>query len=140
MTSGLTNDELARLEEFLEPSRIVVVATIGGTGLPQLTPNWYKFVDGRLTISTTKDRIKYKNLLRDSRMTVCIYSEPRAADYVVLSGRATIMDGEEIWPYTEAVIERYVPEGTVAERIERMRTEGRVIISLEPERVRFRNP
>ena len=140
MTSKLTGDELTRLEEFLEPSRIVVVATTGGTGQPQLTPNWYKFADGRLTISTTKDRIKYKNLSRDPRMTVCIYSEPRAADYVVLSGRATIMDGEEIWPYTAAVIERYVPEGTVPERIERMRSEGRVIISLEPERVRFRNP
>ncbi len=140
MTSKLTSDELARLDEFLEPSRIVIVATIGGMGQPQLTPNWYKFADGRLTISTTKDRLKYKNLSRDPRITVCIYSEPRAADYVVLSGKATIMDGEEIWPYTAAVIERFVPEGTVPERIERMRTEGRVIISLEPERVRFRNP
>ena len=138
MTSGLTKDEIARIDEFLTPPRIVMVATIGRSGTPQMTPNWYRFADGKLTISTTRDRLKYKNLSRDPRMSVCIYSEPLAADYVVLSGKAKIMDGEEIWPETEAIIQRYMSRDRVPERIAHMRTEGRVIISLEPERVLFR--
>ena len=138
MTNGLTEDEVTRIGEFLKPPRIVTVATIGRSGMPQLTPNWYRFSEGTLTISTTKSRLKYKNLSRDPRLSVCIYSEPLAADYVVLSGKARIMDGEEIWPETEEIIQRYMSRDRVPERIEHMRTEGRVIISLKPEHVLFR--
>ena len=139
MSSGLTKDEIARIDDFLKPSMIALVATIGNSGTPQLTPNWYRFEEGKLTISTTKGRIKYKNISRDPRLSVCIYSEPRAANYVVLSGKAVIMDGEDIWPETEAIIERYMSKERVPERIVHMRTEGRVIISLQPERVLFRS-
>ena len=76
MEHTLTRQENRELEEFLRPSRIAVVATVGPTGMPQLTPNWYVFLDGRIAISTTKERIKYRNLSRDSRLAVCIYSEP----------------------------------------------------------------
>ena len=139
MSSGLTKDEITRIDDFLKPSMIALVATIGKFGMPQLTPNWYRFEDGKLTISTTKCRIKYKNLSRDPRLSVCIHSEPRAANYVVLSGKAKIMDGEEIWPETEAIIERYMSKEWVPERIVHMRAEGSVIISLQPERVLFRS-
>ncbi len=139
MSSGLTRDEIARINDFLEPPRIVLVATIGSSGTPQLTPNWYRFAEGKLTISTTKGRIKYKNLSKDPRIFVCIYSEPLAANYVVLSGKAVILDGEEIWPETQAIIQRYMSRDRVPERIAHMRTEGRVIISLQPERVLFRS-
>ena len=55
--------DLSRLETFLEPSRIVIVATIGRDGTPHLTPNWYVFENGRLCISTTKERVKYRKPL-----------------------------------------------------------------------------
>ena len=61
---GLTPEEVTRLEEFLRPPSIAVVATVGRSGMPQLTPNWYRFAEGRLAISTTKERIKYRNLMR----------------------------------------------------------------------------
>ena len=66
----MTNEERERLKKFLAPSRIAVVATVGKTGMPQLTPNWYEYRDGRMTVSTTKDRIKYLNLVRDDRLAV----------------------------------------------------------------------
>lgn len=130
--------DVARLEEFLRPSRIAVVATVGQTGSPQLTPNWYHFADGRLTISTTKERVKYLNLSRDPRITVCIYSEPSAQDYVVLYGQADVSDDESIWPKTQAIVERYVESGVVDERMHQLKQQNRVIISLLPERVVFR--
>ncbi len=51
----MTPAEATRLEAFLQPAKIAVVATIGRHGMPQLTPNWYNFADGTLTISTTKE-------------------------------------------------------------------------------------
>lgn len=135
----VTPDETARLEAFLKPARIAVVATVGRNGLPQLTPNWYNFADGTLTMSTTKERIKYRNVSRDARMAMCIYSDPQAADYVTISGPVRISDDESIWPQTRAIIERYVPPEGVEERMRQLRAQNRVIVTLTPERVFFRS-
>ena len=138
MATNLTADEMAQLEEFLKPSRIAVVATIGKTGIPQLTPNWYVFQDGRLAISITKERVKYRNLSRDSRLAICIYSEPRAAEYATVVGVAEVIDDESIWPVTRAIVERYVATDAVEQRMHMLRTQYRVIVSLVPEHVVFR--
>ena len=139
MTStSLNADDLARLEKFLQPSRIAVVATIYRSGMPHLTPNWFVYEDGRIAVSTTKERIKYRHLTRDPRMSVCIYSELMAADFVTVSGPASISDDESIWPVTRRIIERYVPEASVEERLAQLRTQNRVILSLVPESVVFR--
>ena len=138
MSTRLTPEEIARLEEFLEPSRIAVVATVGSDGMPQLTPNWYRFANGRLTISTTKERVKYRNLSRDSRISVCICSESRAADYVTLRGHVEISDDESIWPETQAIVARYVAPERVDDRMHQLRTQSRIIISLDPESAIFR--
>jgi PPOX class probable F420-dependent enzyme len=134
----LTPEEARRLEEFLKPSHIVVVATIGRNGMPHLTPNWYAYASGKLMISTTKERVKYRNLSRDNRMTVCIYSEPRARDYVTLWGHVIIRDDASIWPDTRAIVERYVPPQDVEVRLQQLRTQNRVILDLTPERLLFR--
>ena len=138
MATGLTAEEMVRLEEFLKPSRIAVVATVGKTGMPQLTPNWYVFQDGRLALSITKERVKYRNLSRDSRLAICIYSEPWAAEYATIVGVAEVIDGESIWPVTRAIVERYVAPDAVEPRMRQLHAQNRVIISLVPERVVFR--
>jgi PPOX class probable F420-dependent enzyme len=134
----VTPEEARRLEAFLMPSHIVVVATIGSHGMPHLTPNWYVYTNGTLMISTTKERIKYRNLSRDNRMAVCIYSEPQAQDYVTLWGRVTIRDDASIWPDTQAIVKRYVPAAGVEARMQQLRTQNRVILDLQPKRMLFR--
>jgi len=134
----VTPEDASRLEAFLKPSHIVVVATIGRHGMPHLTPNWYYYANETLMISTTKERVKYRNLTRDNRMSVCIYSEPQAQDYVTLWGRVSIRDDASIWPDTRAIVERYVPAQGVAARLQQLRTQNRVILDFKPERVLFR--
>jgi len=134
----VTPEETHRLEAFLKPSHIVIVATIGRNGTPHLTPNWYVYANETLMISTTKERVKYRNLRRDDRMTVCIYSEPQAQDYVTLWGRVTIRDDASIWPDTRAIVERYVPAQGVEARLQQLRTQNRVILDFKPERMLFR--
>ena len=135
MEQTLTPQENRELEELLRPSRIAVVATVGPTGMPQLTPNWYVFQDGRIAISTTKERIKYRNLSRDSRLAVCIYSEPGAGEYASVYGEAEIIDDDSIWPVTRAIVERYVEPQLVEARMRMLRTQDRIIISLAPQRL-----
>ncbi|MDP6070999.1 MAG: PPOX class F420-dependent oxidoreductase [SAR202 cluster bacterium] len=137
-STPISAENRAKLAEFLEPSRIVVVATIGRNGMPQLTPNWYWFDGETISISTTKNRVKYRNLSRDHRMSVCIYSEPRAADYAMVTGTVTISDDESIWPTTRKIIERYADPDRIERQLAEMRTQGRVILSLTPATVAFR--
>ena len=134
----ISAEERTRLAGFLAPSRIAVVATIGRDGLPQLTPNWYVYSGGRLLVSTTKQRVKYRNLVRDGRIAVCVCSEPMAEEYVTVRGRAEIRDDDSIWADTRAIVERYVEPDGVEARMDMLRREDRVIISVEPDGVVFR--
>ena len=131
--------DLSRLETFLEPSRIVIVATIGRDGTPHLTPNWYVLEDGRLCISTTKERVKFRNLSRDDRISLCVCSEPLAGEYVTIWGRAELIDDESMWAVTQRIAERYVEPGKVDEWMAMLRTQPRVLISVTPEKVMFKD-
>ena len=138
MSANPTKEELSRLGKFLAPTKIAIVATISRDGMPQLTPNWYVYHDGRIAISTTKQRVKYGNIIRDSRLAVCVLTEPLAQEYVSVRGTAEIIDDDSIWPVTEAIVRRYVRPERVASRMNQLRAEDRIIISLKPERVHFR--
>ena len=131
-------EERSRLAEFLAPPRIAVVATIGREGMPQLTPNWYVYSDGLLLVSTTKQRVKHRNLVRDGRVAVCVCSEPMAEEYVTVRGRADIRDDDSIWEDTRAIVERYVEPDRVEARMNMLRGEDRVIVSVEPDGAVFR--
>jgi hypothetical protein len=50
----------------------------------------------------------------------------------------TIRDDESIWPDTRAIVERYVPSEGVDARLAELRTQNRVILGFEPDRVIFR--
>ena len=134
----MSPDDIAKLEEFLRPTRIAVVATVDRQGMPHLTPNWYLFSGGRLHISTTKERMKYINLARDNRMAVCVYSGTTATEYTSITGQAEISDDDSIWSITRTIVERHLPADRVEGRMATLRTENRVILSLTPEKVIFR--
>ncbi len=134
----ISAEQQSKLAEFLAPPRIAVVATIGRDGTPQLTPNWYVYSDRRLLVSTTRQRVKYRNLVRDGRIAVCVCSEPLAEEYVTVRGRAEIRDDDSIWEDTRAIVERYVEPDRVEARMDVLRGEDRVIVSVEPDGVVFR--
>ncbi len=135
----VTNDEIT---QYLDQSHIAVMATINPDGEAHLTPNWYRY-DGRvLRFVTRSDRLKYRNLQRDSRISVCIYDAPAASNYVVIRGEAEIEDattgGPAIWDEIRRVVARYVAAANVDAYIARWRTEPRVLVTVTPERISTR--
>ena len=135
-----TSDQIAFLDEYLATARIAVVTANGETGFPQATPNWFNWDGERLSMSTTKERFKYRNFTRDPRATVLIYEEPMAADYVLLRGEIEIQDDSDIWAATRAILIRHLPKDKADDYIQRMKnTEERVLLWLKPERITRRN-
>jgi PPOX class probable F420-dependent enzyme len=91
---------------YLDAPYIAVVATISQNGAPHLTPNWYRYDGKVLTLITRTDRLKYLNVQRDRRISVCIYDPPVASNDVVISGTATCQD-QDIWDEARRIIARY---------------------------------
>jgi PPOX class probable F420-dependent enzyme len=114
-----------------------VVATVHRNGTPHLTPNWYRYDGKVLTLITRKDRLKFLNLQRSNRISVCIYDPPVASNYVVISGIATCSD-QGIWDEARRIIGRYRAPGEVGDYLARWQTEPRVLITVTPERISTR--
>ena len=104
----IIQETLEKLDGFLAPTKIAIVATINKEGMPHLTPVWYIYRNGIISISTTKETIKYKNLSQDNRMSVCVLTEPLAKTYVTIEGTVQIYSDDSIWKTTELIVKRYV--------------------------------
>ena len=124
---------------YLAASHIAVVATINRNGTPHLTPNGYRYDGKVLTLITRTDRLKYRNLHRDHRISVCIYDPPVASNYIVISGTATCND-QDIWDEARRIIERYRAPDEVDDYVARWKTEPRVLITVTPEHIATRAP
>jgi len=75
----------ARTREFLREPRDAFVTTINKDGSPHMTVIWYDLRGDDVLINTTDDRVKYRNLERDPRVSVVIGS---GAHYVRIDGTA----------------------------------------------------
>ncbi len=75
-------------------------------------------------------------------MSVCIYDAPRASNYVVISGTATMADattgGPALWDEIRQIVARYGAPESVEGYIARWRTEPRVLVTVTPERISTR--
>jgi PPOX class probable F420-dependent enzyme len=135
-----TADQIDFLDTFLATARIAVVTANGESGYPQVTPNWFNWDGQRLSISTTKDRLKYKIFTRDPRVTVLIYEEPMAADYLLIRGEVEIQEDAGIWDPTRAILARHVSVDKIDSYIQWMKAkEERVILWIKPDRITRRN-
>ena len=90
-----------------------------------------------LTLITRTDRLKYLNLQRNNRISVCIYDPPVASNYVVISGTATCKD-QDIWDEARRIIARYRAPDEVDDYLARWKTEQRVLVTVTPERIATR--
>ncbi len=123
--------------KFIEKDRHAVLATNGRNGLPQLTPVWYLFEDGVLYVSAQVTTVKVRNLRRDPAVSVCIDGGRGDARYVVLGGKAELIEpGERQKSIRRRIVGHYFDDEAAAERYyETVRDNVGAIISLRPERV-----
>lgn len=122
---------------FLELMPNAVVATIRRDGLPQLTPNWYLWINDAIWISTAASTVKTHNLRRDPRIVLCI-DDPVSGDYVQITGRATLIEGDEVIEPTLAICRKYMSEAEVLPHWQQISAEGpRVVIVVHPERFQW---
>lgn len=72
---------------------IGVVATTGPGGAPHAAPVQVWFEGADLRFETDRSSRKYRNLVRDPRVAICVYGQPKWG--VVISGTAETLPGED---------------------------------------------
>lgn len=86
MTSTLELTPTAR--RILRGANVAVLSTILGDGAPQTTAVWVHEEEGHPIIATTKNTLKYRNLLAEPRMALTVFL--REDPYVELNLRGRI--------------------------------------------------
>ena len=107
----------ADLETFLAqtfPTPLGVIATLRRDGSPHISPVWFRWDTGAVTIWTTETRTWVRNVLRDPRVAFSVqtFEEPYPA--VVMRGGATVATANDAATSEEirAITRRYiVPRG-----------------------------
>lgn len=117
---------------FLKEPNYMIIGTIGKTGIPQLTIVWFAYENGLLKISITKERVKYKNILRDPRVSCLIYDRNSAYRYLQIRGIITKIEEDPDYIFGDFLCERYGRDENY--RYDPVRkSESRIIVNIKPQ-------
>ena len=78
--------------DIFDDKPIAYVTTMRPDGNMSTNPVAILLKDGEVWVSTTKDRKKYRNLVADDRITVCVVHRNNPNRYVEIRGRAELVD------------------------------------------------
>lgn len=119
-------------EALLRQENLAILATLRRDGSPQLTPINYAYEDGNILISTTRDRVKYHNVSRNSNVSMCVI-DPKGRPYVTVTGQARVEE-KEIGDGTASIFRRMSDRALPENFNEVLLQQRRVLIILTPER------
>jgi PPOX class probable F420-dependent enzyme len=84
--------ELDTAREFLRTHHRAVMVTTRADGTPQLSPVTVGVDDaGHAVVSTRETAVKVRNLRRDPRAWLCVFTDAFFGDWVQVEGTATIV-------------------------------------------------
>src|SRR6188474_2790934 len=74
------------------PARCAKLATVREDGSPHVVPVWFTLHGNDLIFTAGCASIKVKNILRDGRVAICVDDDTAPFHYVLLEGRAEVLD------------------------------------------------
>ena len=130
----------AQLDRFLtEGALLAVVSTVDGDGHPRSAPVWYEWRDGAVLIFTGRSSLKWRNLQRTTRASVCIDRRESPYAGAVLDGPVEeVSEGDEaLYDVALRMATRYYgeDEGRAFAESYRGGSPGTVVFRVRPQRI-----
>ncbi len=88
MASTISND----FHDLLNGANTAVLSTLLSDGSPQGSPVWFWFDGSAVQVSTTAQRLKHRNVLRDPRATLTIIDPAKPLRYLELRCAVVLED------------------------------------------------
>lgn len=79
-------------DAFLSEPRTAVLATTGRDGRVHAVPVWFSYDGGVVRIITERGSVKYRNVIRTRRASLCVDKRDGAFRYVTVEGPVTVQD------------------------------------------------
>ncbi len=121
---------------FLQnPVRPAVLSTVRADGRPHAAPIWYDFDGDTVVFNTGAATVKGRNLARDPRVTLCVQDERPPFSFVVLEGRAALVDDmDELRKWATRIGGRYMGADRAEEFGARNGVPGELLVRVTVER------
>jgi PPOX class probable F420-dependent enzyme len=107
------------------------LATVGGTGQPQVTPVWCDFDGTHVRINTAKGRTKERNVRANPRVALSIQDPDNPYRYLQVRGRVVEMTEHGADGHIDALAKKYLDQDRYPYR---RPGEVRVMVKILPER------
>ena len=127
---------IPEVANFLESMKVPgVLSTIGRDGGPVTSAVWYALIEGRIVISTPAQRPKARNARQHPLVSFVVDTKAMPYRGVAIEGTAEVVD-DPSKAMMELIARRYLGPQLPDAMRERIASNDRVIIRIEPQRVR----
>lgn len=97
-------------------TRTAKLSTVRADGSPHVAPIWFVLDGDDLVFNTGKDTVKGRNLARDGRVALCVDDDRPPFAFVVLQGRAELIeDLDQLRHWAARIGGRYMGEDRAEE-------------------------
>lgn len=121
------------VKRLFREANFATIATLMPDGSPHATVVWVDLEGDRILVNTAEGRVKPRNVRRDARVAVSIFSMQNPYASASIRGRAVELRHEGADEHIDKLANKYLGVATYQNR---RPGEQRVIIVIEPERVR----
>ncbi len=116
------------MDAFLAEPHTLVIATLRRDGIAHLATVWYRWDGAVFWISTNRTTAKYRNMVRDPRVTVLVDAPPRETSVTAYGRAEVVASGDEAYEGALAIVSRY--EADPVAYLDARKGEPRVLIRI----------
>ncbi|WP_405622495.1 PPOX class F420-dependent oxidoreductase [Streptomyces sp. NBC_00076] len=134
MAENMTDTEW---REFVSHgTRTEKLSTVRADGRPHIAPIWFLLDGNEVVFNTGKTTVKGRNLARDGRVALCVDDDRPPFDYVVLQGRARVIEElDEVRHWAGRIGARYMGEERAEEFGARNGVPGELLVRVTIDKV-----
>jgi len=134
MAQKMTDDQWRAFVS--QGTRTGKLSTVRADGSPHVAPIWFLLDGDDLVFNTGKDTVKGRNLARDGRMALCVDDNQPPFAFVVLQGRADLIEElDQVQHWAARIGARYMGEDRAEEFGERNGVPGELLVRVSIDKV-----
>ena len=97
------------IDSYLAGPHVAHFASIRQDGTPHISPVWYRWEDGKVTVVSGDSAVKTRNVRQNPKVAISVATDEWPYQYVILEGDATV-ENANLRDTVRSIFSRY--EGT----------------------------